>query len=150
MKTGHHARFILLQAIRDFFRQENFTDVLTPPLVENPGMETHIHPMQVSAKNGGQNLGYLHTSPEFHMKELLAAGFDKIFNLSYCFRDEPFSDQHRPQFLMLEWYRGASHYDDIAKDVERLYHFCHQRLLENEVAVLEKKKFTTVTVAELF
>ena len=40
-------QFELIQAIRKFFEKENFTDVITPPLVENPGMETHIHPFQV-------------------------------------------------------------------------------------------------------
>lgn len=56
------------------------------------------------------------------MKELLSCdeGFDKIFSLSYCFRDEPTSPIHRPQFLMLEWYRKNERYESIMKDVEGL------------------------------
>ena len=57
------------------------------------------------------------------MKELLAEGFDKIFSLSYCFRDEPVSPIHRPQFLMLEWYRKNERYEAIMQDVEGLITF---------------------------
>ncbi len=77
------AQFHFLAAIRNFFNKSDFIDVLTPPMVENPGMETHIHPYKVI-----DSKWYLHTSPEFHMKQLLSLGFEKIFTLSYCFRNE--------------------------------------------------------------
>lgn len=60
------------------------------------------------------------------MKELLAEGLEKIFSISYCFRDEPESPIHRPQFLMLEWYRANERYESIMKDVEGLIKFCIQ------------------------
>src|SRR4051812_919411 len=95
-------QFELIQLIRNYFGQQGFLDVLTPPAVENPGMEVHIHPFQLHsvAKNNLKPL-YLHTSPEFCMKELLTRteeGLEKIFTLSYCFRDEPESPIHRSQF----------------------------------------------------
>lgn len=111
-------------------------DVITPPAVENPGMEVHIHPFQLYSVNKKSNAPlFLHTSPEFCMKELLASdeGFDKIFNLSYCFRDEPNSPIHRSQFLMLEWYRKNERYEAIMKDVEDLIHYA--------ISEGEKKKF---------
>ena len=75
-------------------------------MVQNPGMETHIHPFEVYSKRHDlSNNLFLHTSPEFHMKELLSLGMENIYTISYCFRDEPISPIHRPQFLMLEWYR---------------------------------------------
>lgn len=54
------------------------------------------------------------------MKELLSEGLEKIFTLSYVFRDEPSSPRHRPQFLLLEWYRRRAHYLDLAQDCEGL------------------------------
>lgn len=106
--------------------QQGFMDVLTPPAVENPGMEVHIHPFQIhSVHKKSLKPLYLHTSPEFCMKELLASdeNFDKIFTLSYCFRDEPESPIHRPQFLMLEWYRKHERYESIMHDLEMLLAF---------------------------
>ena len=115
--------FLQLQAIvRNFFREKGFLDVVTPPVVENPGMEIHLHPFSLYSVKERKVLPerYLHTSPEFHMKELLSQGFDKIFTLSYVFRDEPSSDDHRFQFLMLEWYRAGVGYEKIMEDCEEL------------------------------
>lgn len=117
-------QFELIQIIRNYFGEQGFLDVLTPPAVENPGMEVHIHPFQLSSVHKKELKPlYLHTSPEFCMKELLSEGFEKIFSLSYCFRDEPESPIHRPQFLMLEWYRKNERYEQIMKDVEGLISF---------------------------
>lgn len=117
-------QFELIQIIRNYFGEQGFLDVLTPPAVENPGMEVHIHPFQLHSVHSNKLKPlYLHTSPEFCMKELLAEGFEKIFSLSYCFRDEPESPIHRPQFLMLEWYRKNERYETIMKDVEGLISF---------------------------
>ena len=70
LKNKLQAQFDLLWAIRSFFNKEGFLDVLTPPMVKNPGMETHIHPFQVGhAKSSSLSNWFLQTSPEFHMKE---------------------------------------------------------------------------------
>ena len=108
-------QFELIQLIRNFFTQQGFLDVMTPPAVENPGMEVHIHPFQLHSVIKNKLVPqYLHTSPEFCLKQLLASPGEKIeniFSLSYCFRDEPNSPIHRNQFIMLEWYRKhALHY----------------------------------------
>lgn len=125
-------QFTLIQAIRNYFNSKSFLDVLTPPMVENPGMETHIHPFEVVSKINGKSTGqYLHTSPEFCMKELLSfedEALERIFNISYCFRDEPLSEIHRKQFLMLEWYRKNERYEAIMKDCEELVPFCLEEL----------------------
>lgn len=120
-------QFELIQIIRNFFVSEGFLDVITPPAVQNPGMEVHIHPFQLhSVRSQKQVPLYLHTSPEFCLKELLASDedFDKIFSISYCFRDEPDSPIHRSQFIMLEWYRKHERYEKIMEDVEKLISFC--------------------------
>jgi elongation factor P--(R)-beta-lysine ligase len=121
-------QFELIQLIRNYFQEQGFLDVLTPPAVENPGMEVHIHPFQLhSVREKVQRPLYLHTSPEFCLKELLAdpdEDLSKIFSISYCFRDEPESPIHRPQFLMLEWYRKGERYESIMQDVEGLIAYC--------------------------
>ena len=128
--------FKLQQYIRDFFIAESFLDVLTPPMVENPGMETHLHPFRVSSAKDKKDLDlYLHTSPEFHMKELLSEGFENIFTMSYCFRDEPNSDNHRAQFIMLEWYRANEFYTKIMEDTEGLVAYCASRFLKDNIAI---------------
>jgi elongation factor P--(R)-beta-lysine ligase len=149
------AQFHLLEAIRQFFRQEKFIDVLTPPLVPNPGMEAHIHPFAVSRARQGESTGlYLHTSPEFAMKQLLTEGHVKIFTLNYVFRDEPQSPIHRPQFIMLEWYRAGENYRRIMKDCENLYNFCRQYLKKKKIPLRDsgnkKIKFRRLTVQQLF
>lgn len=149
-------QFETIQAIRNFFNQRDFLDVLTPPMVQNPGMETHIHPFEVYSKikNQSKNL-YLHTSPEFHMKKLLAENEDleKIFTLSYCFRDEPTSPIHRNQFIMCEWYRRAERYEAIMDDVEELILYTGEYLKEKEVPLRQeflKSDFQRATVQEVF
>lgn len=121
-------QFQLISLIRDFFKQEDFLDVITPIAVENPGMEVHIHPFQLkSVLRNQEDPRYLHTSPEFCMKELLSREeekLDNIFTITYCFRDEPNSPIHRSQFLMLEWYRKHAHYQKIMDDTENLIQFC--------------------------
>lgn len=153
-KPKHYSFFILLRAIRHFFNQEHFLEVMTPPMVSNPGMEPHIHPFAVKALGPlSKESGYLHSSPEFHMKELLSLGYQNIFTLCYSFRAEPSSDLHRSQFVMLEWYRTNCHYQTIMDDVENILLFVandlHQQGLKIKKTFL-KKNLIRMTVQELF
>ncbi|OFZ25972.1 MAG: hypothetical protein A2381_09950 [Bdellovibrionales bacterium RIFOXYB1_FULL_37_110] len=146
--------FMLLKAIRFFFNNQNFLEVMTPPAVTNPGMETHIHPFKLSSvcQPADTNL-YLHTSPEFHMKELLSHGFENIFTLVYCFRDEPNTPIHRNQFIMLEWYRKNARYDHIMNDCEELIKYCLDYLQTQSIPVnqkLQQAKFKRMTIQEIF
>ena len=140
--------------MRFFFQKENFLDVLTPPVVQNPGMETHIHPFRLwHEKDKKKSDLFLHTSPEFHMKELLASSedFEKIFTINYAFRDEPISEIHRPQFLMLEWYRKNERYEKIMEDVKNLINFSHNYLAKKSYPVKKEiNTFQEATVQDLF
>lgn len=124
--------------------------------MENPGMEVHIHPFQLySVHKKAQQPLYLHTSPEFCMKELLGSSedFDRIFSLSYCFRDEPNSPIHRPQFLMLEWYRKHERYEQIMKDVEGLLSYVVQEGKKKKFPIrpeIQNQKLIKKTMQELF
>jgi len=132
-------------------------DVLTPPAVENPGMEVHIHPFQLySVKQKYKKELYLHTSPEFCMKALLAdksEALENIFTISYCFRDEPASPIHRPQFLMLEWYRKNERYEKIMEDVTGLISYCLKQGEKKGLPVktkFKKAQMVKKTMRELF
>ena len=143
-------KFQFIQAIRDFFIENGFTDVLVPPMVSHPGIEPHIHPFKVSpslssSQNKNQGL-FLHSSPEFFMKELLSQGMEKIFTLSHSFRDEPSSSIHRNQFIMLEWYRSGSHYTDIMDDCTKLWVYLNEKFLGRTPI----EKVHTLTIAEVF
>lgn len=153
-KNKLEAQFQLLFGIRQFFTEKKFLEVMPPPMVSNPGMETHIHPFQVAtAKNSLLTSWYLNTSPEFHMKELLSLGFKDIFSLGYSFRDEPTAPHHRPQFLMLEWYRVNVDYTQIMDDCEKLFSHC-LHYLDNKKFSVDKNlfsiKYEKVTVQDLF
>lgn len=146
-------QFELLQLIRNFFTQQGFLDVLTPPAVENPGMEVHIHPFQLHSVSQNKVIPkYLHTSPEFCLKELLSdasENIDKVFSLAYCFRDEPDSPIHRHQFIMLEWYRKHERYEKIMTDVEELINYCLKSSLPLR-SNLKNQKLIKKTMQELF
>lgn len=157
---GQHYQFYLIQAIRNFFYGQEFFDVISPPVVENPGMEPHIHPFcaipyrqhkRISTSSSKEM--FLHTSPEFFLKKLLSEGHKKIFSMGYVFRDEPSGPHHRSQFIMLEWYRAQAHYLEIVDDVWDLIKFCEKFLQEKSVPLQQqfsKKMFYQLTVQELF
>lgn len=153
-KEKLQAQFQLLWAVRQFFNARGFMDVMPPLMVENPGMETHIHPFQVAhARTKSFSSWYLNTSPEFHMKELLSLGFENIFTLNYAFRDEQKAPHHRPQFLMLEWYRTNVKYDSIMKDCEELIAYCLESLEKKNIQIdsqLKNAKVERMTIQEIF
>ncbi len=106
-------RHLLLQALRGHFLDRDYHEVETPVHLETPALEAHID--AVSAQGG-----YLRTSPEFHMKRLVAAGCERIFQIGPCFRAGERGALHRPEFTMLEWYRVGADYLDILSETREL------------------------------
>ena len=94
-------RALIVRALRAFFDDRGFVEIEAPIAVRSPGMEPHLDAFKLST--GGPRR-YLHTSPEYALKRLLGDGFEKIYSLGPCFRDEPPSKTHSPEFTMLEWY----------------------------------------------
>ncbi len=103
----------LAGAVRAFFRDGGFLEVETPVRVAAPATERHI-----DAEPSGSR--WLRTSPELHMKRLLAAGCDRIFQLGPCFRAGERGAHHHPEYTMLEWYRAGAGYLDMLEDAARL------------------------------
>ena len=141
-------RFEILKLIRKWFEREGFLEVDAPIIVSEPGQEPNIEPMKLAVHNekGQAFVGYLHTSPEYAMKKMLAAGFDKIFYLGKCFRDrESFGHNHNPEFTMLEWYRAKRDFLAIMDDAEALCRFAAKSLSQGKY----KKRIDTANAAKL-
>ncbi|MGD9782217.1 MAG: EF-P lysine aminoacylase EpmA [Kiritimatiellia bacterium] len=107
--------------IRRFFRERGFLEVDTPVLLSANAPEANIDAVPA----GG---GWLRTSPELHMKRLLAAGFEKIFQLGPVARDGEHGRWHHPEFTLLEWYRAGAGYVDILADAKALLAFVAREL----------------------
>ncbi len=114
----------ITQGIRQFFLEQEFTEIETPALVSSPGMEPHLAALELfcTLPEGGRIKKYLHTSPEYGMKKLLGCGWEKIFQICRVFRDGEISRSHQIEFTMLEWYRAHADYGKIMEDCERLIH----------------------------
>ena len=106
-------RGVLLNTIRAFFWQRGFAEVETPVRIPHPANEDYI-----DAEPSGD--WYLRTSPELHMKRLLAAGYENIYQLGPCFRAGERGRRHLSEFTMLEWYRAGAGYLDILDDCRGL------------------------------
>jgi len=89
----------------------------------SPGLEPHLKAFATllhDPRNGDARPRYLHTSPEFAMKKLLAGGLDRIWQLAHAYRDGERSATHHPEFAMLEWYRAGASYRDLMDECEEL------------------------------
>lgn len=109
----------VLRASRRWFEDQGFDEVETPALQVSPGLEVHLMAFAtelVGPHPDDRRRLYLHTSPEFTMKKLLAAGVTKLFQLSHVYRNGERSGTHHPEFAMLEWYRAGAGYRDLMDD----------------------------------
>ena len=105
-------------AIRAHFGEAGFTEVECGALAVSPGNEAHLHAFATQAITtpGERRTLYLHTSPEFAAKKLLAAGETKIFDFARVFRNRERGPLHAPEFTMLEWYRAGEPYETVQAD----------------------------------
>lgn len=112
---------LFIHAIKDFFYKEGFIEFRTPTLVASPGIEEHIDVFTTEFYRGSKKQKlFLPTSPEFHLKKALTMGWNQIFEIKDCFRNNEDSEIHQPEFTMLEWYRAYSNLDAILTDTEKL------------------------------
>ncbi|HVH74159.1 MAG TPA: EF-P lysine aminoacylase EpmA [Stellaceae bacterium] len=121
------ARGRVLAAVREFFAARGFVEVDTPALQASPGLEPHLQAFETrlfDPREGRRRTRYLHTSPEYAMKKLLAAGQPRIWQLAHVFRDGERSATHHPEFSMLEWYRAGASYRDLMEECEGLVAAC--------------------------
>ncbi len=118
------ARQQLYAALRAWFAHAGYLEVETPYLIATPGMEPHIDPFETpfvpQTEVGRRRSLYLHTSPEYAMKRLLADGSPPLFQICKTFRNGEISPTHNPEFTMLEFYRPHADYSAIMRDLEQV------------------------------
>ncbi|HVL71598.1 MAG TPA: EF-P lysine aminoacylase EpmA [Beijerinckiaceae bacterium] len=116
------ARNRILGTLRRFFEAEGFVEVEGAALQVSPGNETHLHAFgtQLRTTAGEARPLYLHTSPEFACKKLLAAGERRIFDVARVFRNRERGPLHHPEFTLIEWYRAEQTYEALMADCAKV------------------------------
>jgi len=116
----------IIQQIRQFFAERNVIEVETPALSQGTVTDIHLDAfvckynfLTNSSTEHSVNL-YLQTSPEFHMKRLLASGYGCIYSIAKAFRHEEAGRHHNPEFTLLEWYRIGFNQFDLMSEVSEL------------------------------
>ena len=139
----------IIQGIREFFFQNDYLEVETPYRIPAPAPEAHI-----DAVPSGR--WALHTSPELCMKRLVAAGYERIFQICKCFRKNERGKKHLPELTMLEWYQAGSNYFDMMHQCEELLLFV-ARFIDREYSLVYQgnridlqKGWPRMTVEEAF
>lgn len=113
-RAALEARARILRAVRAWFDAQGFLAVETPARVPAPGQEIHLDAFRAE---GGR---FLVTSPEYHMKRLAGAGFERIVQIGKAWRAGEAGPHHQPEFLIAEWYRADAPLSAIADDCEAL------------------------------
>jgi len=113
IKRNLQLRARIIQAIRSFFFDREYLEVETPIRIPAPAPEAHINAVI-------SDDWFLQTSPELCMKQLLAAGFSRIFQICKCFRSKERGAKHLPELTMLEWYSTGCNYNDLMDECENL------------------------------
>ncbi len=105
----------MLQRVRAHFESESVLEVDTPTLSLSAVSDRQIESIEAISRQSTTPL-YLHTSPEFCMKRLLASGYPDIYSICRVYRDGELGRNHQPEFTMIEWYRIGFNLSDIVAD----------------------------------
>lgn len=119
------ARARITKILRSHFDSQGFLEIDPAILQVSPGNEAHIGGFAtiMETPSGTHETLYLHSSPEFACKKLLAAGEEKIFTLGHVFRNRERGPLHHPEFTMLEWYRAHAPYEALMEDCAQILHY---------------------------
>ncbi|MGY0617508.1 elongation factor P--(R)-beta-lysine ligase [Vibrio sp. FJH11] len=126
-------RATLIASIRQFFAERQVMEVDTPAMSHATVTDIHLHTFQTEFVGPGYADGsklFFMTSPEFHMKRLLAAGSGCIYQINKAFRNEENGRYHNPEFTMLEWYRVGFNHHQLMDEMDDLL----QRVLKSGAA----------------
>ncbi len=138
-----------LQEVRSFFSGNEFLEIQTPTLVPCPGTEPTLDIFSTQLQQGSkERTMFLPTSPELHLKKSLCLGFEKVFEIKNCFRNNEFSEHHQPEFTMLEWYRTYQNLQAIELDIKDLFRFLISQFPNENL--FTPQSYRVATVAELF
>lgn len=145
-------RIALTRETRAFFEGRGYTEVETPYLVATPGEEVHLGALRTEAADayGVRRTLWLHTSPEFAMKKLLAGGAGPIVQLARVWRDKEGSARHGIEFTMLEWYRPGLSFAGLMDETEALLRAVLAPIVCSGGVETRLDRFERLSMAEAF
>jgi len=138
VKKKFEIRAQTLKEIRNFLNKEGFLEVETPILQSLYGgararpFKTHLNALDMDL--------YLRIAPELYLKRLLVGGFEKVYEIGKCFRNEGVDRQHNPDFTMLEFYWAYADYKDLMKLTEKMFEYLLKKIFKKTEIVYESKK----------
>ncbi|MBU2871001.1 elongation factor P--(R)-beta-lysine ligase [Colwellia sp. E2M01] len=116
----------VISTVREFFKERNVLEVETPALSQGTVTDVYLDALTcqynflAGSSDQQSDTLFLQTSPEFHMKRLLASGYGCIYQIAKAFRHEEFGRHHNPEFTMLEWYRIGFNQFNLINEVSDL------------------------------
>jgi len=145
-------RALLAAATRAFFTARGYAEVETPYAVPAPGEEVHLSAFATEQlrPDGARRKLWLHTSPEFAMKRLLAGGAGPIFQLARVWRNGEGSDLHAPEFTMLEWYSPGATMAELMDEVEAFLRAVLPPVVSCRGITTDLAAFERLTMADAF
>jgi len=138
VKTNFILRSKIIKKIRSFLEEKGFLEVETPILQLLYGgasarpFKTHLNALDIDL--------YLRISPELYLKRLLIGGFEKVYEIGRCFRNEGMDKFHNPDFTMLEFYWAFADYKDLMNLTEEMFGFLTKNLFNKKEISYEGKK----------
>ena len=133
----------ILAAIREFFAQKGFEEVVTPLLVKHPDPSLYHEVFEV--RSSGQ-IFYLTPSPEIYLKKLIVQGAGNIYEITHSFRENEAGPQHVQEFAILEWYRNGADYQDLINDCQQMVAKVGQKI----GVTTPRKPYPKITCQEAF
>lgn len=131
-------RSLIVKTIRDFLERDGFMEVETPILQPIPGgatarpFVTHHNALDIDL--------YLRIAPELYLKKLIVGGFEKVFEIARCFRNEGIDWSHNPEFTQIELYQAYADYNDLMKMMEKFFVYLMKKTNGEKMKVTFERK----------
>ena len=148
-RAALEARARVRRAVRAWFEGEGFLEVETPARVPAPGQEVHLDAIAAGADAVEGDDRWLVTSPEYHMKRLAAAGYQRIVQIGKAFRGGERGPHHQSEFTIIEWYRAGAPLEALARDCEQLLREAARAVGQDPAALGLAAGFERTTVRAL-
>lgn len=130
-------RSLIIKTIREFFEKEEFMEVETPILQPIPGGAT-ARPF-ITHHNALDSDFYLRIAPELYLKRLVVGGFEGVYEIARCFRNEGIDWSHNPEFTQIELYRAYADYNDLMKMMEKFFIYLMKKTNGGEMKKVYEK-----------
>ncbi len=130
-------RSLIIKTIKDFLERDGFMEVETPILQPIPGGAT-ARPF-ITHHNALDTDFYLRVAPELYLKKLVVGGFEKVFEIARCFRNEGIDWSHNPEFTQVELYRAYADYQDLMKMMEKFFVYLMKKTNGGEMKTVYEK-----------